>query len=350
MSSITEVQMQINLSKDAKLSQIYGKNKFSTVIDGDIIYLMSSTHISKYNVIAMITSDNCQIVDRDKANIFVDWSHEHFGNPDKIESLSNERICNYIMSYLEPELTSLITFSKTEISEELSNILNRFSKESKEELFTALSKAELFDLTTNNFNVPYTRLTTKKQMEWAHENMYTFIFLNADNATYDCCSREKSGAYNIIAKNGRCGSWKQIEKQKDNAICLIFDQTPLKDPNDEKIDAQVREDICGSSYKAANKFIILEEKFSKSLNEVINVITAKQGVLDLQKVHYPDVNTHAENIAKIVRAYNKLDETNFVEKEELTLKLKETYKIAYEELQKSQDSLKELHELAESLN
>lgn len=344
MKSVTEKQSDLNVSNEAKLTQVYAKGKYSAVVDKSILYLMSTTVISKYNVIASINaSKKCIIYDRDKANLFVDWSHEHFNKKGEIDQLPETQIQQYIISYLEDEIIKTIDFSETKLSGNFERLLNRFSSIDKDLILNSLRLAGIYKEGT--FIVPYTQAYTKDQITWAHEQMLSFIHLNAKTLKYDCCKRLKNGKYEVIIKNGGCGTWKQIEKDSENCCCIIFKQSPLLKENDEAIKQQVLIDVEGSAYYAANKFIKLEESFNQSLENMIKSITESGGTVDLEKVYRPNIDIYAESIAKNVRAYKRLSEFDIDQKNDILLQLESNYSNAYEELQKAKDSLKELHEI-----
>lgn len=351
--SVTEKQLNLADLANAKVLQTYGESKFCTVVQDNLIYLLNSTIISRYNTIATIdVRGHVEIYDRDKANIFVDWSHEHYGKKGNIEDLSNEQIGNYIYSYIAVDTTALIKFNNTTFTEAFKNIIDKFSAESQLAIFDGLMKMGVY--ANGEFKVPYARLYNQEQADWSNTELYSFIKLDAATQKYDICSRtddEKAIAkdrnYIVHSKNGNI---KKIFSDFDNKLFVIFNSRPKSKQNTAQIEEQVRIDVEGSSYAAANKFVVLECKFCKSLEEVSQAIANKQGYVDLAKVHQPEIDPYAELIAKTVRAYKRLDDTKKTEKEHLINVLVEAYSNAYKELQKAQDSLKELYKFLESLN
>lgn len=340
----TELQMNLPITDKAKLISVYGE-KFITIIEGRQLYLLSSTVISRYNAIASIDiSNNCTIYDRDKVNCFIDWSHEHYGNAGKIDELPEQQIKKYLTSYLQNDTYNLISFSQTEITSDFARIFDRMEDMHKSTILESLYKAKMYSAKDGTFIIPWTQIVTKDQMQWAHDNKYTFMFLNAATQHYDCCKRTSDGKYEVICKNGLCGSWSKVSKDLDNCCCILFNQKPgLSIELEENLEKQIIEDMKGSAYYAANKFVKLEEQFNKSLEQLTISFTDKFGYIDTSKVHYPQIDEYAETIAKTVRAY-KRNPDNAVQKQQCKDILIKTYTLAYSELQKAQDSLKSLNE------
>ena len=341
-------QMNLPITKDAKLISVYGE-QYITIVENAKLYLLRTTVISKYNAIASIDiANNCVIYDRDAANCFVDWSHVHFGKAGQIDSLSDEQIKKYLTFYLQNDTYSLISFSQTELTSDFARIFDRMEDMHKSTILESLYKAKIYSAKEDKFIIPWTQISTKDQMQWAHDNQYTFIFLNAATQHYDCCKRTSDGKYEVICKNGSCGSWAKVSKDLDNCCCILFNQKPgLSIEFTENLESQIAEDIEDSAYYAANKFVKLEEKFNKTLEDLTNRITEQNGYVDMAKVYYPNIDEHAETIAKTVRAYKRNPEDAVKTQECKSILLKE-YTAAYTELQKAQDSLKALYALIDN--
>lgn len=339
----TELQMTLSITDNAKLVSIYG-DKYVTIIEDNLLYLINSTVISKYNAIASIDiAGNCAIYDRDKANCFVDWSHEHYGKRGQIDELPESQIKTYLATYLHEDTYSLIQFNHKQLDGKFKQLLDRFDSDSRMSLLAALSDSGLYNDIAGVFK-PYTYLTSKDQMQWAHDNMYSFIFINATTQKYDCCRRIADGKYEVIAKNGSCGSWTKVCKDLENCCCIIFNEKPASGVElSEDVEKQILEDMESSAYHAANKFIKLEEAFNKELDAFVLDVTESKGFVDLEKIHRPDVEVYAETIAKEIRAY-KREHDSLLRKEACKAALVKAYHSAYTELTKAQDSLKALRD------
>lgn len=345
----TQTLMDLPITENAQLISIYG-DRFCTIIENDRLYLLKSTVISRYNVIAEINIMKDTIIyDRDKANLFVDWSHEHFGKSGNIEDLSEQQIKDYISSYLEEDLLKLIKFDLTEVTGDFLRIIRKFDVNKQIKIFDALEKMKVYDKEQRVFTVPYIQAMTVKMLEWNEDNLFSFIKLDAVKQNYDICQRTIDNGYIIIAKNGSCGTFKKIAKDVDNKICLVFNQQPKKEYSNSKtdimIETKVQEDLSKlTSYTAANQFVKLEERFSKSIDELISISANKDCFVDLKEVYYPQIDKSIEQIAKLVRRYQYLQKQNLAtsEQEEIVVKLHKEYKTCYEELEKAQKSLKAL--------
>lgn len=339
--SVTMLQAAIQGMEDCKLLQIYGDNKFSTATNGELVFLLSNTRISKYNVIATIDADgNVTLIDRDKADLFVDWSHEHYGNKKPINELPDEQIKSYLRNYLEPDTMCLLQFNNTEFVGQIADIFNRFTPKAKNDIMDALQYMGVHNGTT--FTTPFMRLKSLAQFDWAQENKFYFAKFDVNSQRYDICKRTADGGYEIMAKNGSCGTFKKILNDKENRCCIVFNKTDGMSISKLDLKTQVLEDAKGSSYAAANKFVKLEERMTKALNELVSTASNSTISIDLSKIYYPILDEETETIAKIIKRYQK--STNEIEKLDYTNTLVECYASCYDKLQKAQISLKDLHD------
>lgn len=345
--SITEKVLDLHLSENVKLVQVYGQdNKFCTVIDEDILYLMKSTIISKYNIVASFDIQGHYVIyDRDKANVFVDWSHEHYGKKGNIEDLPEEQIGSYLTSYLENDINELIKFDQYELSGNFKRILSEFPEDIQNNIFKALETIQVYK--DGKFIVPYAQMHSVSQMNWADDKLLHFIKLNSKKQFYDICTRTRDGGYKIIYVNKGLLAYKRLASDKNSCCYIAFNKTDVISTSNVNIEQKVLEDVEGSSYVAANQFINLECKFEKSLEELTNIVANKKGYVNLDNIHHPDVDKIAESIARRINAYKRAKD-DIVKRQELLKGLIEDYTAAYDELQKAQDSLRELHSLAEA--
>ena len=338
MTVTTKEILELNFSEDQKLLQVYGDNLFSTIKAGKFIYLLDSTRISKYNVIAQLDArGNCTIFNRDKANIFVDWSHEHYGKKGEIDELPEQQIKDYISSYLEPDLNYLVEFSKD--ATEFNEMLSKATSNTQYEVTTALMNAGLL-ANSNMFLTDFAIARTINQMQKFEEDLYTFAKIDVKNNKYDICSRLDNGKYKVIAKNGSIGNYKKMAANSDSIMFVVFNQRPKLIEELDKIETKVRQEVELSSYRAANKFVKIQEDLEKEIASNVQKITDTKGFIDLSKVHYPDLDVYAEDIAKKITKYKKLTEPE--DKEEIIKSLTKVYSDAFIEINKSKTCLEAL--------
>lgn len=338
--STSQLVLELELTENAELIQVYGKGQFCTVIENKLLYLLKTTYISKYNVIATFDiNGNCTIYNRDNANCFVDWSNEFFGQSGNIEDLPDSKIKNLLISYLEPDILNLIEFSELTFSGNFERLFNKYSKADQEKILEGLKKLGVYQ--NNKFIVPWMQVTSMKQIEWSDSKLLSFVKLNTEIMHYDICSRTLEGGYNIAAKNGQCGTNKKFEKDLENRCYIVFKNSCASTFYDKNIAGQVKEDIKGSSYNAANKFVKIEEKLIKDLDALIEEASKKNLFVDISKVQYPDIDALAEKIARCIKQYQK--SSDVAEKAELICILKDAYLEAYDNLQKSQISYERLY-------
>lgn len=345
--SITEKVLDLHLSENVKLVQVYGQdNKFCTVIDGDTLYLMKSTIISKYNIVASFDIQGHYVIyDRDKANVFVDWSHEHYNKAGNIEELPEHQIGAYLVSYLENDINELIKFDQYELTGNFERILKGFTEIEQAKLFKALEDMKVYK--NGKFIVPYAQMHSASQMTWADDKLLHFMKLDCDRHFYDACTRTTDGGYKVVAKNHGVGNYNKLAANSVSRCYIAFNKTDAISTSNVNIEQKVLEDIEGSSYAAANQFINLECKFEKSLEELTSIVANKKGYVNLDNIHHPDVEKIAESIARRINAYKRAKD-DIVKRQELLKGLIEDYTAAYAELQKAQDSLRELHSLVEA--
>ena len=327
MTVTTKEILELEFLEDQKLLQVYGDNLFSTIKAGKFIYLLDSTRISKYNVIAQLDAKgNCTIFNRDKANIFVDWSHEHYGKKGEIDELPEQQIKDY-----------LIEFSKD--TTEFNKMLSKANSNTQYEILTALMNAGLL-ANSNMFLVDFTIAHTINQMQKFEEDLYTFAKIDVKNNKYDICSRLDTGKYKVIAKNGSIGNYKKMASNSDSVMFVVFNQRPKLIEELDKIETKVRQEVELSSYQAANKFIKIQETLEKEIASNVQKITDTKGFIDLSKVYYPDLDVYAEDIAKKITKYKKL--TELEDKEAIIKSLIKVYSDAFIEINKSKACLEAL--------
>lgn len=338
MTVTTKEILELDFPEDQKLLQVYGDSQFSTTKSGRFIYLLDSTRISKYNVIAQLDAkSNCTIFNRDKANLFVDWSHEHYGKRGEIDELPEQQIKDYIKSYLEPDLDSLAEFSKD--TYEFNEMLSKASSNTQYEVSTALMSAGLLS-NSNMFLVDFLIARTANQMESFESGLYTFAKIDVKNNKYDICSRLDNGKYKVIAKNGSIGNYKKMASNPDSIMFVVFNQRPKLIEELDKIESKVRVEVELSSYQAANKFVKIQEELEKEIASAIQKITDTIGFVDSSKIYYPDLDVYAEDIAKKITKYKKLTEPE--DKEEMIKSLTKVYSDAFVEINKAKTCLEAL--------
>lgn len=345
--TVTEQILELQLSDKAKIVQTYGDNNaFCTVVDenSSLLYLLSTTVVSKYNIIATIDPKlTCTIYNRDKANLFVDWSHEHYGNKGNIEDLPDEQIAWYISNYLELDTIQALKFSYKNNSTDFDTVLYKFEEKDHLHILDMLRQQGFIDtngLWTTEFLLAYTQM----QADHFEEAQYSFCKLNATKKHYDICTRREDGKYNIISKNGSIGKIRKRFNERQDTIVVFFNQRPKVREQENKIKNVVLRDINDSSYTVANRFIRLQYKTEQLLDEQIQRITELKGSIDLSKVTYPDIEVYAEEIAKQLRKYKKVEEDSV--KEEIIQHLTELYTNAFIELDKAKACIKALSEVA----
>lgn len=340
----TQLQLSLELSDDAKLVQVYGEDEFSTVVDNDLIYLLRTTKISKYNVIASVDAKlNCKIFDRDKANLFIDWSHEHYGKAGKIEDLSDEQIEYYISNYLEPDTVELLTFKPMDAykDNDFYKVVVQCNPDVQNEIFTSLCKLGVYAI-PDVYYAPVTITYTQLQSDYLENKMYAFCKMNSAKNKYATCSRQDNGKYIVHGCNGTVGKIKKMSNQLEH-IAIFFDKLPSTLANTSKIEQAVKRDVEGSSYHVANRFIKLQSALDKAINKEVERIQNIKGHIDLANVNYPDLEVHAEQIAKLIRKYKN---TNMLDvKQNITKELINVYVDAVKEIQKTVSSIKALNEI-----
>lgn len=338
MTMTTKEILELEFLEDQKLLQVYGDNLFSTIKVGKFIYLLNSTRISKYNVIAQLDArGNCTIFSRDKANIFVDWSHEHYGKKGEIDELPEQQIKDYISSYLEPDLDCLIEFSKD--TTEFNKMLSKANSNAQYEILTALMNAGLL-ANSNMFLTEFTIAYTINQMRTLEDAFYTFAKIDVKNGKFVICSRLDNGKYKIVAKNSPMPNYKKMAANSDYMMFVVFNQRPKLIEELDKIETKVRQEVELSSYQAANRFVKIQEDLEKEIASNVQKITDTKGFIDLSKVHYPDLDVYAEDIAKKITKYKKL--TELEDKEAIIKSLTKVYSDAFIEINKSKTCLEAL--------
>jgi hypothetical protein len=330
----TSEQAALNFTENAKVVQVYDKGRFSTAVDGNNLYLLFTTKISRYNVIASFDKRNNVVVyDRDKANLFVNYSHEHFGKSGDIDKLPESQIIDYLLSYLEPDLASLIKFENPKIENDfLQEIISRYPEDIQNRIHKGLDELGVV-------GIQYLQAFTQSQIKWCSDRKYYYICLDTSNNKFEMTNSD----FSKVIKNGSCGSWKYLLSNQ-NAFVIYFNRTDDNSMFNEDLELQVSLDMQGTPYAAASRFIKLEDEFTKALNELVDVVAKQQGTVDMSIVYYPTVEQYSESIAKSIRSYQK--ETDERKRHDIFDGTKKLYSDAYNELQKAQTSLRKLHEIA----
>lgn len=339
MVQTPEQKLKIHLTNDARLIQVYDDGKYSTVVDGDLLYLLSSTKIHPSNTIATIDATlNCVIYDRDKANCFVDYSHEHFRNAAPIDYLPESKIQNYITNYLCEDIMWLLQFKPCDTNKELDTVINKFPENLQKKIQKSLVELGVT-------GVPYIRAYNAFQMTELYEKKYYYACFNLESMRYELTN---NGDFSKTFKNGSCGSWNQLTNiGRDKGYVFFFDKLDIEPIVSEGLLEQIDFDVKNSPYKAANKFLILEDKFTKAMDIAVKQIIEKQGFCDTSSAYYSSIEPYTESIAKAIRKYQNSNDTKL--KAQCKSDLLNYYSNSYKELQKMQDKLKELHNLKEKL-
>ena len=340
----TQLQLSLELSDDAKLVQVYGEDEFSTVADNDLIYLLKTTRISKYNVIASIDAKlNCKIFDRDKANLFIDWSHEHYGKAGKIEDLSDEQIEYYISNYLEPDTVELLTFKPMDAykDNDFYKVVAQCNPDVQNEIFTSLCKLGVYAI-PDVYYAPITIAYTQLQSDYLENKMYAFCKMNSAKNKYATCSRQDNGKYIVHGCNGTVGKIKKSHNQLEH-IAIFFDKLPSTLANSSKIEQVVKRDVEGSSYHVANRYIKLQSAYDKIIKNLIEDIQSTKGFIDLSSIEYPDFEVYAEAVALGIRKYKR--QTALDEKQKTIEELMEVYSNILKETNKALKTVKYLKSL-----
>lgn len=343
----TQLQLSLELSENSKLIQIYGEDKFSTIVDGNLVYLLKTTKISRYNVIASLDVKlNCKIFNRDLANLFVDWSHEYFEKPGKIEDLTDEQIAGIIANYLEPDTVELLTFKPMEDyykdnDNDFSKVIQNFySCEDQARVFEGLCKLKVYAI-PDVWHYPVAFAYTQLQSDYLEQKQYSYCRLNATLGKYDICSRDDNGKYIVHAKNG---STRKLKKPFDGTMLTVFfEQLPKTIEYKSKLEQVVKRDVEGSSYHVANRYIKLQSAYDKTIKNLIEDIQSTKGFIDLSSIEYPDFEVYAEAVALGIRKYKR--QTALDEKQKTIEELTEVYSNILKETDKALKTVKHLKNL-----
>lgn len=325
--------MTMDFTENARLLQIYS-GQYCTVIDDDKLFLIEGTKIQKTNAIAILdVKENCTIINRDKINVFIDFSNEHFGNNDAIDRLPESKIIEYVVEFLLTDINELITFNCKNF-DYIDNLLSNFNDKDKKDFYAALDNVKLF----KNFAVPYTRVYSLSQINYLLEKGYYYICINTQRNRYAVSSTN----YKKYYSNGACGPWKKLQKSLDFYYVIFFKVSDEAQVDTKDIYKILEKDLSTNNtiYKTANALLQLEERLTKSLNEVINIASNKLGIVKIDTAYYPKIDDIVEQIVQQMHAYHKCSLEN---KSKHFEALKELYTNVYKELQKSQDSLKNIY-------
>ena len=341
----TVEQAELRLTTDAKMVSNYG-DKFITVTeDSHTLYLLKGTIVSKYNVIASVNMTNeCKLFDREGANFFVEWSHQHYGQNISIENLPDSQIQQYIKEYLQNDIYSLMQFEETSLdNEQFKKYFDKLSDSSRATVLSALEKAGIFSADQHKFLIPYMITKSESHINWSRDNLYSYAALYVTKDRYDVCERDSLGNYIVLAKNGHCGSLAKYRPDSDERCYIIFDKKPessiAQTTSEDSLSREELEAIVdGSPYHAAFRLVKLEEAFEKEVEAFVTLVGEHVGYVDLNKIYHPDIDNYIETSAKLVREAHKPTITP-AGKDFIVEALGENYTKAQKELRKSHVSL-----------
>lgn len=323
-----------SLTNEAKLIRVYGQGKWSTCVLNNQLYLLTTTKITQHNTIAIIKVNNeCTIYNRDMVNLFVDWSHENFKNSIPTDKLSEQKVKEYLITYLKDDVREILTFSKNK--EALTNVINQFSDELKPKIHKGLID---LGVEFNNEFTPYTQAYTKFQIEDFFNRKYYYICFDVANQKYEMTNNND---FSKVFKNGSCGSRNKLENDK-NCYVFFFKKADVSIIQDNDLHRAIQKDLIKNPYEAVEKFIEYENRLTKALDGTIQDIAEIQGSCELVNVYYPNIQYYTEEIVKTIRNYQKSNSD--IEKATCTSDLRNYYQGIYAELQKSQDSLKKMND------
>lgn len=320
----------VEFSTNVKLLQIYS-GKYCTVIDTDYLYLLENVQINTKNIIAKIdVKENVEIIDRDKVNVFIDWSNMHFGNKDAIDTLAESKIKDYLIDFLWPDINELVDFKNDDYSM-LLDLTNHFSQSDKENIFKALEDLGL----TEKSGLKFTEVYSKYQIDYLVNKKYYYICLNLSKLKYAVSSSDFKKYYS----NGACGNWHKLIKNPEFKV-LFFNKNDEFLTLSKTVEAILKNDISKQPELVINSFLKLEDKFIKALNEMVDNITAKQGILSTSQIYYPNVEDKLIVLEVLLRNYQIENEAS--NKLNIFKQLSELYSAIYSEFSKSQNCLREL--------
>lgn len=320
----------------SEVINIYEQGKYKTVKKDGLMYLVLSSSTEQEEVIASFTSDKtCKVFNRDLAMC---WLNSSTGEHRRLEKLTNEQLQGVLSYWLDSDINELMVFDRTEFTGDFKRIFDKFTPVLQKRIIEGLEQLEVYK--NGKFIVPYKQLTTSSQMEWASKKLYPFAKLAIDQGHYDICKRTIDGGYIVAAKNGGCGSFKKLEKDKINKIVVIFDKPVKPLVKATNVIDQIKEDLKGTSYAAANKFVKLEEAIVKGYDRLIQEVTDKVGFIDNSTLIYPEIDEEVNTIASLVRKAQKSEDE---EKQSYIDRLILVYSQAYSKLQQSKSCLEELY-------
>lgn len=314
---------------------IYSQGKYQTVKKDGLMYLVLTNSKEEIVIASFTPSKECVVFNRDLA---LCWISANTTEHRKLERLSDEQLRGVLSYWLESDLNALLTFDRTSIEGDFKRIFDTFTPILQKRILEGLEQLEVYK--DGKFIVPYRQLTTSAQMDWASKKLYPFAKLCSEQGHYDICKRTIDGGYVIAAKNGACGSFRKIEKDREHRVVIIFDKPVKPLVKDTNIINQIKEDLKGTSYAAANKFVKLEEKLIKEYDMLVETVTSKQGFIDSSTLAYPNIEEETNAIASMVRKAQKAEGS---EKQAYIDSLIETYNKAYSKLQSSKTALEELY-------
>lgn len=316
---------------------IYSQGKYKTVKKNGLMYLVLANSNDQEEVIASFTPDKkCRVYNVDLANC---WLSENTQEHRKLEKLTIEQLQEILVYWLDSDLNELMTFDNIKFDGELKRIFDKFTPVLQKRILEGLEELEVRK--DGKFIVPYMRLTTVSQMEWASKKLYPFAKLSSEQGHYDICKRTIDGGYVIAAKNGNCGSFKKFEKDKNDKIIIIFDKPVKSLVKSNNIMEQINNDLRNSTpYQAANKFVKLEEKLIKEFDNLVETVTNQVGFIDSSTLDYPNIDEETSTIASLIRKAQKVNEP---EKSTYIFELSKVYEKAYSKLEQSKTTLEELY-------
>lgn len=334
----SEKLLELEIPENFKLIQVYDNGRYSTIVAGDRVFLLFTTKVSKYNIIATFDKyENWVIYNRDRANMFVDWSHEAFNkeHPVQLDKLSDAQLAEYLVSYLASDIKYLLKF---ELTDEILNLVKEFPENFQKTINKGLDELCL----SGNHGIPFTRVYTQNQVNWFFNRKFYYICMNLETKKFEVTN----GTFTKVFKNGSAGTWKQL---LSNPKCYIFffnrtDDTTLYG---EDLDRQVNFDLQKSPYEVANSFLKLESKFAKAMDNTVSFITGKTGAIPADMVYYSDIEQSVESVSNDIRLWQKSKDLDI--KAKCFSDIKNTYECIYGELQHMQDALRKLTNYAEGI-
>lgn len=320
----------VEFSEKARLLQIY-TNSYCTIIDGDYLYLVENVQINPRNVIAKIdVKENCEIIDRNKANVFIEFSNMHFGCKDNIENLSAQQIQQYIIDFLVQDINELLTFNQIDYSY-IEKLVNYFAVEDRKVIYKRMSQLEI------DKTLKFTRVYSFEQLNYLLDRQYAYICLNINKKKWAVSDGTNKHYY----CNGSGGPWKKLRSSLDFYYIIFFDKSSKCHLLSKDTEALLRRDVELETSTIITHLLKLEDKLTKSLNEMISLLTLKHGLIKVEDVHYPDIADAIDTLEVLLNNYKNANTKE--DKLSMFNLLKDKYSYIYSEFSKAQNSLKNLY-------